>query len=113
MIVSTPQDLALIDATRAMDLFRQAKTPIIGLVENMAGYECPHCGEVSNPFGRGGAEVAAQAMGETFLGRVPLAMEVRIASDTGQPPAANDSEQGAAFASIADQLGAWLDRAKG
>lgn len=113
VVVSTPQDLALIDATRAMDLFRQAKTPIIGLVENMAGYICPNCGEASNPFGRGGAEVAAQAMGETFLGRIPLTMEIRVASDTGQPPTANDGEHGTAFAAIADQLGAWLDRPKG
>ena len=55
MIVSTPQDLALIDATRAIDLFNQIDVPIIGLVENMAGYACPHCGEVSDPFGAGGA----------------------------------------------------------
>ena len=58
IVVSTPQDLALIDATRAIDLFRQADVPVIGLVENMAGYICPHCGEGSDPFGTGGAEAA-------------------------------------------------------
>src|SRR5690606_8710574 len=63
VVVSTPQDLALIDATRALDLFRQADVPIIGLVENMAGYLCPHCGQPSDPFGSGGAEAAAHALG--------------------------------------------------
>ncbi len=109
VVVSTPQDLALIDATRAIDLFRQAHVPVIGLVENMAGYACPHCGEISDPFGQGGAEAAARALGEAFLGRVPLAMEIRIASDTGQPPAAGDGPQAQAFAAIAAGLAAWLD----
>ena len=92
VIVSTPQDLALIDATRAIDLFRQGQVPIAGLVENMAGYACPHCGEVSDPFGSGGVEAASRALGVEFLGRIPLDMAIRVASDTGQPPAANDSE---------------------
>lgn len=109
-MVSTPQDLALIDATRAIDLFRQADVPVIGLVENMAGYLCPHCGEGSDPFGSGGAEAAARALGEAFLGRIPLAMGIRVASDTGQPPAANDGDLGEPFARIADRLGDWLDR---
>jgi ATP-binding protein involved in chromosome partitioning len=60
VIVSTPQDLALIDATRAIDLFRKMSVPIFGLVENMSGYACPHCGEISDPFGAGGAEAAAE-----------------------------------------------------
>ena len=110
LIVSTPQDLALIDATRALDFFRQANIPIAGFVENMAGYQCPHCGEVSDPFGQGGAEAASRALGVDFLGRVPLAMEIRVASDTGQPPAAGDSAQGEAFTAIARGLAAWLER---
>ena len=110
VIVTTPQDLALIDATRALNLFKQAGVPIVGVVENMAGYVCPHCGEVSDPFGSGGAEAAARALDEPFLGRVPLAMEIRVASDTGQPPAANDSPQGEAFAEIAARLAEWLDK---
>ncbi len=109
IVVSTPQDLALIDATRAIDLFRQAEIPIVGMVENMAGYICPHCGELSDPFGAGGMEVAAQSLGLDFLGRIPLHMAIRVASDTGQPPAANDTEQGKPFAEIADRLVAWLD----
>ena len=111
IVVSTPQDLALIDATRAIDLFKSAGVPVIGLVENMAGYLCPHCGQPSDPFGSGGAEAAARALGEDFLGRIPLAMEIRVASDVGQPPAANDGPQGEAFARIADRLAAWLDSA--
>jgi ATP-binding protein involved in chromosome partitioning len=109
VIVTTPQDLALIDATRAIDLFTQVEVPIAGIVENMAGYVCPHCGESSDPFGRGGAEAAAGQLGAPFLGRIPLAMEIRVASDAGQPPAANDGEQGRAFAEIAARLAAWLD----
>ncbi len=108
VIVSTPQDLALIDAARAIDLFKQAKVPVIGLVENMAGYLCPHCGEVSEPFGQGGAQTAAGAMGLPFLGRVPLAMEIRVASDAGEPPAAGDSIEGRAFAGIAAQLAQFI-----
>lgn len=111
VVVSTPQDLALIDATRAIDLFRQVGVPVIGLVENMAGYLCPHCGGLSDPFGSGGAEAAAQVLEVPFLGRVPLAMEIRAASDAGRPPAAGDGAQGQAFAAIAARLGEWLDGA--
>jgi len=104
VIVSTPQDLALIDATRAIDLFRKMDVPILGLVENMSGYACPHCGEVSDPFGAGGAEAAARVLGIPFLGRVPLAMAIRIASDAGTPPAAGESDEGAVFHAIASRL---------
>ena len=105
VIVSTPQDLALIDATRAIDLFQAAGVPIIGLVENMAGYACPHCGELSDPFGQGGAETAARALGIPFLGRVPLTIAIRQASDAGQPPALGDD---AHFAPIAAKVAGWL-----
>jgi ATP-binding protein involved in chromosome partitioning len=104
VIVSTPQDLALIDATRAIDLFRKLEVPIYGLVENMAGYACPHCGEVSDPFGAGGAEAAAARLGIPFLGRVPLRMSIREASDAGTPPAAGDGEESMIFAAIAARL---------
>ena len=109
VIVSTPQDLALIDATRAISLFDQAQVPVIGVVENMAGYACPHCGEVSDPFGRGGAEAEAARLGHAFLGRVPLALSIREDSDAGKPPAAGDSAEGEAFAAIARKLIDWLD----
>ncbi len=106
VIVSTPQDLALIDATRAIDLFNKAGVPIIGLIENMAGYACPHCGEVSDPFGRGGAEAEAARLGLPFLGRVPLSIEIRTASDAGRPPAAEPDDR--IFAPIAARVADWL-----
>ena len=108
VIVSTPQDLALIDAQRAAQLFETAGVPLIGLVENMAGYSCPHCGEISDPFGEGGVEQAAKDMGVPFMGRIPLALAVREASDAGQPPATGNGEDGAAFRQVAERLAAWL-----
>ncbi len=108
VIVSTPQDLALMDATRAISLFEQGNVPVIGVVENMAGYVCPHCGEVSDPFGSGGAEAAAAQMGHAFLGRVPLDLEIRKASDAGTPPAAGEGPQAEAFAAIARRVATWL-----
>ncbi len=66
VIVSTPQDLALIDATRAIDLFARTDVPVLGIIENMAGYACPHCGEESDPFGSGGAEASARTLGIAF-----------------------------------------------
>ena len=110
VIVSTPQDLALIDARRAIDLFGKAGIPVIGLIENMAGYACPHCGEVSDPFGSGGAEAAASALGIPFLGRVPLDIAIRTASDAGMPPAAGNGAEGAAFKAIAGDVARWLDK---
>ncbi|MEA3063133.1 MAG: ATP-binding protein involved in chromosome partitioning [Sphingomonadales bacterium] len=104
VIVSTPQDLALIDATRAIDLFRKMDVPLLGLIENMSGYECPHCGEVSDPFGMGGAEAAAKVMGLPFLGRIPLTLALRRASDAGTPPAAGEGEEAETFARIAGRL---------
>ena len=108
VIVSTPQDLALIDATRAMSLFEQADVPIIGIIENMAGYICPHCGEVSDPFGRGGAEATAQTLGVPFLGRIPLSLDIRVASDAGNPPAASSDPIGEPFDALAARVAAWL-----
>ena len=104
VIVSTPQDLALIDARRAIDLFTSMHVPILGLVENMAGYACPHCGEISDPFGSGGAEAAAIALGIPFLGRIPLDPQIRAASDAGQPPATGDGPGGEAYRAIAAKL---------
>jgi ATP-binding protein involved in chromosome partitioning len=104
VIVSTPQDLALIDATRAIDLFRKMNVPLLGLVENMSGYACPHCGEMSDPFGAGGAEAAAKVMSIPFLGRVPLTLRIRRDSDLGTPPAAGEGPEADAFAGIAKRL---------
>ncbi len=85
VIVSTPQDLALIDARRAVAMFGQVAVPVLGVIENMSGYCCPNCSHVSHPFGTGGAEAEAAAMGVPFLGRIPLDMALRVASDAGQP----------------------------
>jgi ATP-binding protein involved in chromosome partitioning len=109
IIVSTPQDLALIDATRAIDLFNQSTVPIIGMIENMAGYICPKCGDVSEPFGHGGAEAAASEMGLVFLGRIPLDIAIRQASDDGNPPAAGDGPVAASFTAIARRVSNWLN----
>ena len=108
IIVSTPQDLALIDAARAIDLFAKVNVPIVGVIENMSGYACPHCGEISDPFGSGGAEAAAERMGLPFLGRVPLELAIRTASDAGDPPAAGNGPHAETFAALAAQLDAWL-----
>ena len=110
VIVSTPQDLALMDASRAINMFQQGDVPIVGLVENMAGFLCPHCGEESEPFGQGGAEAAARSMELPFLGRIPLDLTIRQDSDAGRPPAARDGPQGEAFAAIARRVSEWLDR---
>jgi ATP-binding protein involved in chromosome partitioning len=104
VIVSTPQDLALIDATRAIDLFRKMDVPVLGLIENMSGYQCPHCGEVSDPFGAGGAEAAAKVLSIPFLGRIPLATQIRAASDAGTPPAAGEGAEADIFRTIAARL---------
>jgi ATP-binding protein involved in chromosome partitioning len=104
VIVSTPQDLSLIDARRAVDLFNKMSVPVLGLIENMSTYACPHCGEMSHPFGSGGAEASAEEMGVPFLGRLPLSLEIREASDAGRPPAAGEGAESDAFAEMAAKL---------
>jgi len=108
LLVSTPQDIALLDAARAGQLFEQGEIPIIGLVENMAGYVCPHCGEMSDPFGHGGVEKFAAALEIPFMGRIPLSLDIRQKSDAGTPPALGDDDTAAAFNAIAEQLNGWL-----
>jgi len=104
VIVSTPQDLSLIDARRAVDLFNKTGVPVLGIIENMATYACPHCGEESHPFGSGGAETAAAEMDVPFLGRLPLSLVIREASDAGKPPAASEGPEADAFSAIAAKL---------
>ena len=98
VIVSTPQDLALIDARRAVSMFNEVGVRVLGVVENMSGYTCPHCGEASDPFGHGGAEAEATKMEVPFLGRVPLDIMLREASDAGRP---GEGRQAEIFADIA------------
>jgi ATP-binding protein involved in chromosome partitioning len=104
VIVSTPQDLSLIDARRAVDLFNKTSVPVLGIIENMATYACPHCGEPSHPFGTGGAEAAAGELGVPFLGRLPLSLDIREASDAGNPPAASEGPEAGAFRDITRKL---------
>jgi len=111
VIVSTPQDLSLIDAVRAIDLFRKTEVPVLGLIENMAGYACPHCGQASDPFGQGGAEAAARSLDVPFLGRLPLSASLREESDAGRPPAAGEGPAADAFLGLAGAILASLETA--
>src|SRR5688572_31197960 len=92
VIVSTPQDLALIDARRGVAMFRKVEVPILGIVENMATFVCPHCGTTSHIFGHGGARREAERLGVPFLGEVPLNMAIRETSDAGRPVVAVDPD---------------------
>jgi len=92
VIVSTPQDLALIDARRGVSMFKRVEIPILGIVENMATFVCPHCGQTSHIFGHGGARTEAGRLGVPFLGEVPLNMTIRELSDAGRPVVATDPE---------------------
>jgi ATP-binding protein involved in chromosome partitioning len=92
VIVSTPQDLALIDARKGLNMFRKVEVPILGIVENMSYFECPHCGERSDIFTHGGAHRTADEMGVDFLGEVPLDMAIREGSDNGRPVVAADPD---------------------
>jgi len=89
VIVSTPQDLALIDARRGIAMFRRVNVPVLGIVENMSTFICPHCGTRSDIFGHGGARHEAERLGVPFLGEVPLDMAIREKSDAGQPVVAS------------------------
>ena len=85
VIVSTPQDIALIDARKGLNMFRKVAVPVLGFVENMSFYLCPHCGERSEIFGHGGAREEAEKLGVPFLGEVPLHLDIRTTSDSGHP----------------------------
>jgi ATP-binding protein involved in chromosome partitioning len=103
VIVSTPQDLALIDARRGIAMFRRVNVPVLGIVENMSTFICPHCGTRSDIFGHGGARHEAERLGVPFLGEVPLALEIRETSDAGLPLVASapDGPHAQAFRAIA------------
>jgi ATP-binding protein involved in chromosome partitioning len=106
VIVSTPQDLALIDARKGLNMFRRTEVPVLGIVENMSYFICPNCGHQSNIFGHGGAEAEAARIGVPFLGGVPLDMEVREKSDAGTPVviSAPDSEVAKIYRQIAGRV---------
>lgn len=106
IIVSTPQDLALIDAKKAMDMFRRLEIPLLGLVENMSYFVTPDTGARYDIFGHGGAKNAAMELGVPFLGEIPLHMSIREKSDAGTPVVVSDpdGEEAQTFKSIADAL---------
>ncbi|MEE2566503.1 Mrp/NBP35 family ATP-binding protein [Hyphobacterium marinum] len=104
VIACTPQDLALDDARKAMAMFQQTHTPLLGLIENMSVFLCPHCGEPSEIFGHGGARDEAEALGLPFLGEIPLHIDLRKRSDEGRPVALDDGPVSAAFARAADAV---------
>jgi ATP-binding protein involved in chromosome partitioning len=98
VIVSTPQDIALIDARRGVRMFEKTKVPVLGLVENMSFYCCPNCGHRADIFGHGGAKTEAARLGAEFLGEIPLLLDIRVAADAGTPIAASAPESDAAKA---------------
>jgi ATP-binding protein involved in chromosome partitioning len=110
VIVSTPQDLALIDARKGINMFNKVKVPLLGIVENMSYFTCPKCGEKHDVFGHGGARAEAQRLNIPFLGEVPLDMDVRLRSDRGEPVVATapQSQHAAIYRDIARQVWASL-----
>jgi ATP-binding protein involved in chromosome partitioning len=106
VIVSTPQDLALLDARRGVAMFKKVEVPILGIVENMSYFICPECGTRSDIFAHGGARHEAERLGVPFLGEVPLAMPIRETSDSGRPIVASDpdSAHAKAYLAIARQV---------
>ena len=118
VIVSTPQDLALIDARRGIAMFNQVKIPLLGVVENMSYFVCPHCGERTEVFSHGGARKEAEKLGVPFLGEVPLDIAIRVNSDDGRPVIASMAESPQANAlleiarRVADTLAAGAPGAK-
>jgi ATP-binding protein involved in chromosome partitioning len=115
IIVSTPQDLALIDARKGLNMFRKVDVPVLGIIENMSFFICPKCGERSDIFGHGGAQHEAEKLGLPFLGAVPLHMEIRERSDSGQPIVATnpDSTHAQIFRDIAARAWAEVESASG
>ncbi len=106
LIVTTPQDVAIADASKALVMFKQMKTPVLGVIENMSYFICPHCGEKSEIFGHGGGEKMSLENGVPFLGKVPLEMKVREGGDRGVPAAASEekTETKDAFLKIAKKV---------
>jgi len=113
VIVSTPQDLALIDARKGLAMFQKVDVPILGIVENMSHFVCPHCGERSDVFGTGGARQEAERLGAPFLGEIPLHMAIRERSDSGTPivVADPDSPQARGYFTVAEGVMAGLGQA--
>ena len=106
VIVSTPQDIALVDARKGLNMFRKVAVPVLGIVENMSYFLCPHCGERSEIFGHGGAREEAEKLGVPFLGEIPLHLDIRTTSDSGHPIVVSkpDSAHAQAYKNIAGRV---------
>jgi ATP-binding protein involved in chromosome partitioning len=106
IVVSTPQDIALIDARKGIDMFQKMKVPVLGIVENMASFVCDDCGKVHHPFGHGGARAEAGKLGVPFLGEIALDLAIRVGSDSGAPVVASrpNSPEAAGFRALAAKL---------
>ena len=106
VIVSTPQDIALIDARRGVKMFEKTRVPVLGLVENMSFFNCPNCGHTTHIFGHGGARAEAERISTEFLGEIPLLLDIRTASDAGTPIAASapGSDAAKAYAALAARV---------
>ena len=111
VIVSTPQDIALLDARKGMNMFRKVDVPVLGIVENMSYFACPHCGERTDVFSHGGAKKEALDVGMDFLGEIPLDIVIRETSDSGEPIVASqpDSEHAIAYKAIAADVWAKVE----
>ncbi len=104
IVVSTPQDVALLDARKALNMFELLKTPILGLIENMGVYHCPNCGHEAHIFGQGGVKAEAEKLGLPFLGSLPIDLDTRLAGDAGTPIAAGDGPMAQAYGALAARL---------
>src|SRR6266508_1441633 len=115
VIVSTPQDLALIDARRGVAMFRRVNVPVLGVVENMSYFLCPQCGGRSDVFGHGGARREAERLEVPFLGEVPLELKIRATSDAGRPLVVSEPNgpQAAVYRGVAERVWEELGRARG
>lgn len=115
VIISTPQDLALIDARKGINMFEKVNVPILGIVENMSYFLCPKCGERTEIFGHGGARDEAEKLGTAFLGQIPLHLDIRLHSDSGNPivAAQPESEHAKTYLEIAKNLLKELDEKAG
>lgn len=111
VIVSTPQDIALLDARKGLNMFRRVDVPVLGIIENMSYFLCPSCGERSEIFGHGGARAEAEKLGIEFLGEIPLHMDIRTTSDGGRPIVMSepDSAHAKAYQKIAVRVGEQID----
>lgn len=115
VIVSTPQDIALLDAKKGLNMFRKVNVPVFGLIENMSYYKCPECGHVDHVFDHGGARKAADELGVPFLGEIPLDLKIRLGADEGKPIVLTeaDGEHAKAYGAIAQKIATAIEERVG